>query len=90
MKKQNKITIEQKDGRISIHRNGELEQTYDLARYVERIKEGKVDAINLANFVAEIMNDALNCKTAKSTLHDLNGKQAYFGTYFEEIDHFEE
>ena len=85
MKKQ-KITIEQEDGNISIYRNGEFEQSYDLARYVERIKEGEVDAIAVANFIAEIMNDALNCKSASSALHDLNEKKAYFGTYFESID----
>ena len=88
--KKNKIKITQEDGTIRIYRNEELEHRYDLARYVERIKEGKVDAISFANFVAEIMNDALNCKTATSVLHDLNDRQAYFGTYFEEIDYFSE
>ena len=88
--KENKIKITQEDGIISIYRNEELEQSYDLVYCVERIKEGKIDAIGLANFVAEIMNDALNCKTATSTLHDLNDRKLYFGTYFEEIDHLED
>ena len=87
--KTNKIKITQKDGIISIARNGEIESTYDCNRYIKLIKEDKVDAIWLANNMAEIMYGCLNCKSADAGLKDLNNKDQYSdSTYFECIDHF--
>lgn len=88
--KVNKITINQKDGQIEIYRNDELEKSYDMVMYAERIKSGRVTAIGLANFLAEVINDCLNCKTASSSLHDLNDMEQYYGTYFENIDSFKD
>lgn len=87
MKKQ-KITITQENGVITISRNNEVESMYHIDKVVERIKSDKLSTIGLANMIAEIMHDCLNCKSASSTLKDLNEKGQYFGTYFENIDHF--
>lgn len=86
--KKNKIKIEQKDGNISVYRNDELDWQLNANRLVDNVKAGKTDAIRLANLIAEFINDCLNCKTASSSLKDLNNKQQYTGTYFEHIDHF--
>lgn len=87
----NKIDIVQENGRILINRNLELEQSYDLNRVIKLVKEDKVDAIWLANFIAEIMYGCLNCKSASAKLKDLNERHQYSSdpTYFEMIDHFE-
>ena len=87
MKKQ-KIEITQQDGFIKISRNGEYEQGYNFTKSVERIQDGKMSAVALANMIAEIMHDCLNCKTATATLKDLNDTASYRGTYFENIDQF--
>lgn len=87
-KKINKIEITQQDGFIKVFRNGEYEQGYDFNNVVERIKEEGMTAVGLANWIAEMLNDSLNCKTASSVLKDLNDKQQYRGTYFEYIDQF--
>ena len=87
MKKQ-KIEITQKDGKITISRNGEVEAIYHIDKMIDRIKKGDTTPIELANTIAEIMHDCLNCKTAASKLKDLNETDAYFGTYFEGIDCF--
>ena len=85
MKKQ-KIEITQQDGTIGIYRSGELEAYYHIDDIAERIKEGKMSAVALANMIAEIMHDCLNCKTATATLKDLNDTKSYRGTFFESID----
>ena len=87
-KQLNKINITQQDGFIKIIRNGEYEQGYDLNKVVERIKEGEMSAISLANWIAEMLNDSLNCKSVTATLKDLNDTSSYRGTYFENIDQF--
>ena len=87
-KKINKINITQQDGFIKISRNEEYEQGYDLNKVVERIKDDKMSAIGLANWIAEMLNDSLNCKSATATLKDLNDTASYRGTYFENIDQF--
>ena len=86
-KKTNAIKVTQEDGFVKIYRNGEYEQGYDLNWTVNAIKDGKYSNVALANWIAEIINDALNCKTASSTLEDLNDTRAYRGTYFEGIDY---
>ena len=80
--KKNSIKITQENGVVKIYRNGEYEKGYDFNRL------GEFSPVGLANMVAEIINDCLNCKSATSTLHDLNDTRSYFGTYFENIDHF--
>jgi hypothetical protein len=87
MKKQ-KITITQEDGVITISRNNEVESLYHIDKVVERIKSDEMSTIGLANMIAEIMHDCLNCKSATAALKDLNEKDQYFGTYFENIDSF--
>ena len=87
-KKINKINISQQDGFIKITRNDEYEQGYDLNKIIERIKEDKMSAIGLANWIAEMLNDSLNCKSAVATLKDINDTSSYRGTYFENIDQF--
>lgn len=87
-RKVNKISITQQGGTISIYRNDELEKVYYMEQYMSRIKEGKVSAAGFANFIAEIMHDCLNCKTASSKLTDLDDLEQYYGTYFENIDCF--
>ena len=87
MKKQ-KIEITQKDGVINIARNSEVEKTIDLNRAIKNIKDEFMDEIGLANMIAEIIHDCLNCKSAVASLKDLNDKRQYFGTYFENIDYF--
>lgn len=87
-RKVNKISITQQGGKISIYRNDELEKVYHMDKYMERIKEGKVTASGFGNFLAEIINDCLNCKTASSRLSDLDDLKQYYGTYFENIDQF--
>lgn len=90
-KKTNKIDIVQENGLIQIIRNGELETSYELNRVIKKIKADEMDAIYLANFIAEIIHGALNCKTASAKLVDLNERFQYSSdpTYFECIDHFE-
>ena len=86
--KENKINITQQDGFIKIIRNGEYEQGYDFNKVLERIKDDKMSAVGLANWIAEMLNDSLNCKSATATLNDLNDTASYRGTYFENIDQF--
>lgn len=88
-RKVNKITINQYQGEIKVYRNDELETQYNLAGYMKRIQEGKITASGFANFIAEIMHDCLNCKTASCKLTDLDGLGQYSGTYFEYIDNME-
>ena len=88
MKKVQGIKITQQDGVISIIRLGEVEAQYHINGIVERIKDDKMSSIALANMIAEIMCDCLNCKKAVATVEDLNDTQSYRGTYFEDIDHF--
>ena len=85
--KTNKISITQKDGIIEISRNGELESIYRIDRTYDRIKDGEMSLVGLANMIAEIMHDCLNCNTASATLKDENEKDQYTGTYFESIDY---
>lgn len=80
--KKNKIKITQENGIVRIYRNGEYEKGYDFNRCLD------LTPIALGNMIAEIINDCLNCKSATSTLHDLNDTMSYQGTYFENIDHF--
>ena len=80
--KKNKIKITQENGIVRIYRNGEYEKGYDFNRC------SNLTPIALGNMIAEIINDCLNCKSATSTLHDLNDTMSYQGTYFENIDHF--
>ena len=90
MKKQ-KIEITQENGTIKVYRNGTYETGYDINYIVKLIREREdvqATGINLANMIAEIMNDCLNCKSASSSLKDLNDKKAYQGTYFESIDFY--
>ena len=84
--KKAKIEIIQKDGVITISRNGEVETRYNMDRAVELIASGKMTSVGLANMIAEIMYDCLNCKSATASLKDLNETDAYQGTYFETID----
>jgi hypothetical protein len=88
MKKTQGIKITQKDGIINIIRLDEVEAIYRINDVVERIKDGKMSSTALANMIAEIMHDCLNCKKAVATLEDLNDTKSYRGTYFEDIDQF--
>ena len=88
MKKTQGIKLTQKDGVIGIYRLGEMEACYHMDKIVERIKDDKMSAVALANMIAEIMHDCLNCKKAVATLEDLNDTKSYRGTYFEDIDQF--
>ncbi|MBQ2972393.1 MAG: hypothetical protein IJD68_07580 [Ruminococcus sp.] len=90
--KTNKIDIIQESGLLQILRNGELEKSYGFNRIVKLIKEEKIDAVWLANFVAEIMHGCLNCKSASAKLKDLNGRCQFSPdpTYFEMIDQFDD
>ena len=87
-KKQQAIKIAQQDGVVKIHRLGECEQSYNFNIVVDKVKSGEMTSVELANFVAELINDSLNCKTATSVLEDLNGCNQYRGTYFEDVDCF--
>ena len=91
MKKQN-LKITQENGFIDITRNGELDYKYDCNRLIERIKSDKLDAVSLANHLAEIMYGCLNCKSATAKLVDLNSRHQFSpdGTYFEHIDYFKD
>ena len=88
-RKVNKITINQYQGTLKISRNDELEKQSDIAMYMKRIAEGKINPSTFANFIGEIINDCLNCKTASSAIHDLDDLRQYQGTYFEYIDNME-
>jgi hypothetical protein len=90
-KKINKIEITQQGGIITINRNGEgPEWRMDANRYMDRIKEGKVTPEGMANYIAEIINDCLNCKTASAKLDDLDELGQYSDcTYFSSIDYLE-
>ena len=78
----------QKDGKIFVERNEEIEFTLDVNILLKNYADGKTDAIGIANYIAEIINDCLNCKSAKSNLSDENDRRSYNGTYFELIDRF--
>lgn len=88
MKKTQGIKITQKDGTIGIYRLGELEACYHIDETVKAIQDGEMSAVALANMIAEIMCDCLNCKKAVATVEDLNNTKSYRGTYFEDIDQF--
>lgn len=83
-----KIEITQKDGVITISRNNEVESIYHIDKVFNRVQKGEMTPIGLANMIAEIMHDCLNCKKAVSKLKDLNESDQYLGTYFENIDYF--
>lgn len=87
-KKQQGIKLIQQDGFIKIFRNGECEQSYNFNIVVDKVKSAEMTAVELANFVGELVNDSLNCKTATAVIEDLNGCNQYRGTYFEDIDYF--
>ena len=76
-----KVKITQKDGVVQVREkySDDLLWTYDFNQ-----KE-KPSAVALANMVAEVINDCLNCKKATSELHDLNDTKSYYGTSFEYI-----
>ncbi len=88
MKKTQGIKITQKDGVIGIYRLGELEACYHIDETVKAIQDSEMSAVALANMIAEIMYDCLNCKKAVASLEDLNDTKSYRGTYFEDIDQF--
>jgi hypothetical protein len=85
--KTNKISITQENGIVKIYRNEELEKSYDFNRNLTF--ENGSTVIGFANMIAEIINDCLNCKTATSSVTDLNDTKSYRGTYFEFIDQFD-
>ena len=87
MKKQ-KIEITQENGIIRVYRNGELDYQWYLNDAVEGIRQGRMNEIQLANIVAEMLCDSLNCKSASASVKDLNDTKSYRGTYFESIDYF--
>ena len=87
MKKQ-KINIEQKDGVIKVYHNDQLAYVYDCNYLIKSIKDDGTNAIGLANELAEMIHDALNCKKASASLKDLNDTRSYRGTYFEQIDFY--
>ena len=80
--KKNKIKITQENGIVRIYRNGEYEKGYDFNQAKE------LTPVGLANMIAEIINDCLNCKSVSSSVQDLNDTKSYYGTYFENIDRF--
>ena len=86
MKKVNNIIINQEDGLITVIRDGEEEYRIDINGTLSRIRGGDVSNIVVANWIAEMLHDCLNCKTVSCELHDLNDTRSYFGTYFEWID----
>ena len=89
-KKLKKLDITQQGGVIKITRDGEPEWTWYGDRYMERIKEGKISAESMANFIAEIINDCLNCKTVSAALSDLDELGQYSNdTYFGSLDYRE-
>lgn len=84
--KTRKIKLTQENGIISAHINDELEYTFDANFIIERVTEGHMDSIGLANIIAELIHDCLNCRTASASLHDANDTKSYRGTYFEWFD----
>lgn len=87
-KKVIKLDITQQGGIVKVSHNGELEYSIDCVRYIQRIKEDKVTPQSMANFIAEIINDCLNCKTASAALHDLDELGQYStDTYFGDLDY---
>jgi hypothetical protein len=89
-KKVKKLDITQQGGIVKVSRDGELEYSIDCVRYIQRIKEDKVSPQSMANWIAEIINDCLNCKTASAALSDLDELGQYStNTYFSEIDYFD-
>lgn len=86
MKNVNNIIINQEDGFITIIRNDEEEHCIDINRTFSRIKGSNTSPVAIANWIAEMLHDCLNCKTASCELYDLNDTSAYIGTYFEWID----
>ena len=93
--KQKKLKIIQEGGVIFVDRKGETEYDWETEYRLncnilaEKVKEGKITSIDLANIIAELIHDSLNCKSASATLRDNNEKNAYRGTYFENIDYMD-
>ena len=75
-----KLNIQQKDGVVYIYEGDELQTTISLTR------KDKMSEVALANMVAELIHDCLNCKNVKAELHDLNDTKSYYGTYFEYLN----
>ena len=86
-KKTRKIKLTQENGLICGYINDELEYTFDANFIIERVTEGHMNSIGLANIIAELIHDCLNCKTASASLHDANDTKSYRGTYFEYFDY---
>lgn len=74
------LRIEQKDGYVNVYENDELQVSYNFTKH-ERMSH-----IALANIIAELLFDAVNCIDARVTnLHDCNDTHSYMGTYFESL-----
>ena len=77
-----KLTIEQKDGMIVCKYRGTDDQIININANALK----KADPIVLANYIAELLCDAINLKNAACDLHDLNDTHSYNGTAFEYIN----
>ena len=74
-----KVKTTQKDGLVVVQESitGEVLYDKDFSDIVFRIKEGYLDAIGLANYVAELMHDCINMELVSSSLSDLNERGVY-------------
>lgn len=84
MENVNNIIINQEDGFITIIRNGDEEHCIDINSTFSRIKGGDTSPVAIANWIAEMLYDCLNCKTASCEIYDLNDTRSYFG-YIDEM-----
>lgn len=74
------LEITQEDGIISVYKDNELQYSINMNR------KNKMSEIALANMIAELIHDCINCKTATAKLKDLNDTHSYYDTYFARID----
>lgn len=71
-----KLRIEQKDGYVKVYENDELQVSYNFTKHERR------SDIALANMIAELLYDTVNCKDVRVTnLYVCNDTRSYMGTY---------
>lgn len=73
-----KLNITQDNGKITVTKSdGNFVTAFDFNRLIEAVNNKEIDAIYIANMIAEIMHDCINLDRVSSHLHDTNERNQY-------------
>ncbi len=73
-----KLNITQDNGKITVTKsNGNFVTAFDFNRLIEAVNNKEVDAVYIANMIAEIMHDCINLDRVSCRLHDNNFRNQY-------------